>query len=342
MQEWYHFSWFDLDTLRGFTWGQRLFLYGLPGIPLLFVVRWLLFVRFRQKLSLTPPGRRLGWSLWGVLRFLPDLLAAAAVGLVLVALARPQRVNQRAEYSSLGIDIMLVMDVSRSMLTQDFQPNRLAVAKRLARDFIQNRFQDRIGIVVFAGDAFSLCPLTTDYDLLGEQLAGVDHGIIQNPETALGTAIAVSVNRMRESKSKTKVAIVISDGESAAGNIDPMTAARLARANGIKLYTILVGREGLVQAVNAEGRLVQQQNTVDETGMREIASIGQGRFYRASNNQALQNIFNQIDRYEKAPVTETRFRDTVDFYQVYLRWALVCLVLWIAAKCTFLHNVLED
>ena len=340
--EWHSISWFEPETLRGFSWGQRLFLYGLPVIPLLFVVRWLLFVRFRQKLSLSLPGRAMGWSLTAFLRFVPDVLAGLAVALLLVSLARPQRVNQRVELSSSGIDIMLVLDVSRSMLALDFKPNRLEAAKRLARNFINSRFQDRIGVVVFAGDAYSLAPLTTDYALLTELMREVNYGMIQNPETALGSAIAVTINRMRESKSKSKVAIVISDGESAAGNIDPLTAARLAKANQIKLYTILVGREGLVQAVNAQGRVFAQDNTVDETIMRQIAQIGEGRFYRASNANALQSIFKQIDRYEKAPVVETRYKDTEDFYQIYLRWALVCLVAWMALKCTFMNNILED
>jgi Ca-activated chloride channel family protein len=340
--EWYSTSWFAWDTLRSFAWGQKLFLYGIALIPLLFLVRWGLFVRFRQKLALSLPGRRLGWSLMSLLRFVPDLLVAVVVALILVALARPQRVNQRVELSSSGIDIMLVMDVSRSMLALDFQPNRLEVAKRLARNFINKRFQDRIGVVVFAGDAYSLAPLTTDYNLLNDLIKDVNHNMIQNPETALGTAIAVTINRMRESKSKSKVAIIISDGESAAGNIAPLTAARLAKANQLKLYTILVGREGLVQAVNAEGKVIQQNNTVDETIMRTIAEIGEGRFYRASNVAALQSIFKQIDQYEKAPVVETRYKDTEDFYQIYLRWALVFLVAWIASKCTFMNNILED
>jgi len=284
--EWYSFSWFELETLRGFSWGQKLFLLGVPLLPVLFAIRWLLFVRFRQKLALALPGRRQGWSPMGMLRFVPDLLIALSVGLILIALARPQRINQRVELSSSGIDIMLVMDVSRSMLALDFQPNRLEVAKRLARNFINKRFQDRVGIVVFAGDAYSLAPLTTDYSLLNDLIKEINQDMIQNPETALGSAIAVTINRMRDSKAKSKVAILISDGESTAGNIDPLTAARLAKANQIKLYTILVGREGLVQAVNAQGKTFQQNNSVDESTMREIAQIGEGRFYRASNASA--------------------------------------------------------
>ncbi len=340
--EWYSFSWFEADTLRSFIWGQRLFLFGIPLIPVLFLIRWLLFVRFRQKLPLSFAGRRMRWSLVSLLRFVPDLAVTFAIGMLLIALARPQRVNQRVELSSSGIDIMLVLDVSRSMLAMDLQPNRLEVAKQLARNFINNRFQDRIGVVVFAGEAYSLAPLTTDYNLLNDLLKEVKYGIIQNPETALGIAVAVTINRMRESKSKSKVAIIISDGESAAGNIDPLTAARLAKANQIKLYTILVGREGLVQAFNDQGKIVQQNNTVDESIMRQIAQIGDGLFYRASSVQTLKNIFAQIDKYEKAPITETRYKDTEDFYQVYLRWALVCLITWMAVKCTFMNNLLED
>jgi Ca-activated chloride channel family protein len=277
----------------------------------------------------------------GLLRFVPDLLMGGAVVLVLVALARPQRVQQRVELFSEGIDIMLVLDVSQSMLAEDFRPNRLEAAKRVARDFIGGRFQDRIGLVVFAGDAFSLAPLTTDYALLNALLDDIRFGTIRTPGTAIGSALAVAVNRMRPSNAKTKVAILISDGDNTGGNLDPRTAATLASMYNIRLYSILVGQEGQVP-VRVAGKLQYETNTIDESTLRAVAATGAGRFYRAADGRALEEVFSQIDRFEKSKVQEMRFRDTEDYYTVYLRWAVVLLIAWMLSKATFISNVLED
>jgi Ca-activated chloride channel family protein len=338
---WSSVYWFQWETLREFAWGQPLFLYGILAVPLLFFFRWLLVVQYRQKLSVAFPSGRLQWSPVGLLRFVPDLLIGSAVALVLVALARPQRVQERVEFFSEGIDIMLVLDVSQSMLAEDFRPNRLEAAKRVARDFIGGRFQDRIGIVVFAGDAFSLAPLTTDYALLNGLLDDIRFGTIRTPGTAIGSALAVAVNRMRPSKAKTKVAILISDGDNTGGNLDPRTAATLASMYNIRLYSILVGQEGQVP-VRVAGKLQYENNTVDESTLRAVAETGAGRFYRAADGRALQEVFSQIDRFEKSKVQELRFRDTEDYYAVYLRWAVILLVAWMLSKCTFVSNVLED
>jgi Ca-activated chloride channel family protein len=338
---WSSVHWFQWDTLREFAWGQPLFLYGVPAVPLLFLFRWLLVMQYRQKLPVAFPSGHLQWSPVGLLRFVPDLLIGSAVVLVLVALARPQRVQQRVEFFSEGIDIMLVLDVSQSMLAEDFRPNRLEVAKRVARDFIGGRFQDRIGIVVFAGDAFSLAPLTTDYALLNALLDDIGIGTIRTPGTAIGSALAVAVNRMRPSNAKTKVVILISDGDNTSGNLDPRTAATLANMYNIRLYSILVGQEGQVP-VRVAGKLQYETNTVDESTLRAVAETGAGRFYRAADNRALQEVFSQIDRFEKSKVQELRFRDTEDYYTVYLRWAVILLVVWMLSKSTFISNVLED
>ncbi|HEX8530881.1 MAG TPA: VWA domain-containing protein [Cytophagales bacterium] len=338
---WSSVHWFRWDTLREFAWGQPLFLYGIVAVPLLFLFRWLLVVQYRQKLAVAFPSGRLRWSPVGLLRFVPDLLVGGAVALVLVALARPQRVQQRVELFSEGIDIMLVLDVSQSMLAEDFRPNRLEAAKRVARDFIGGRFQDRIGLVVFAGDAFSLAPLTTDYALLNALLDDIRFGTIRTPGTAIGSALAVAVNRMRPSKAKTKVVILISDGDNTGGNLDPRTAATLASMYNIRLYSILVGQEGQVP-VRVAGKLQYETNTIDESTLRAVAETGDGRFYRAADGRALQEVFSQIDRFEKSKVQEMRFRDTEDYYTVYLRWAVVLLVVWMLSKATFISNVLED
>jgi Ca-activated chloride channel family protein len=219
----------------------------------------------------------------------------------------------------------------------------LEAAKKVALDFIQGRIQDRIGIVVFSGDAFSLSPLTTDYDLLRSYINEISFEMIENRGTAIGSAMAVVTNRMRESESKSKVCILLSDGDNTAGNIDPITAAELASAYGIKIYTIVVGKEGLVPyGKDFFGRPNMIENTVDETTMRKMADVGGGQFFRATDNQALRQVFDKIDQYEKAEIKETRFKDTSDYYFIYLQWAVSFFLLWLLLKSTFISNVLQD
>jgi Ca-activated chloride channel family protein len=238
---------------------------------------------------------------------------------------------------------MIALDISQSMQIEDFKPNRLQAAKDVARDFINGRKQDRIGLVVFSGDAFSLAPLTTDYDLLKNYLEDINFEMIESRGTAIGSALAVLTNRMRESDTKSKVGILISDGDNTAGNIDPITSAELAAAYGIKLYTIVVGKEGMVPyGKDFFGRPQMVENTVDETTMRKIAEIGTGEFFRVTDNEALVNVFKRIDQYEKAEIKENRFKDTSDFYFIYLRWAILFFLLWLLLKSSFLSNVLQD
>lgn len=342
MDNWFSLSWFTLETLRGFTWDKRGFFFLLPIIPFLFVFRWLLHSRFRQKLEVALPSRQLRWSPVSLLRFLPDVLFSMALILIIICLARPQRSQQRVEQTSEGIDITLVLDVSESMLLEDIKPNRLEAAKSVARTFVQGRLHDRIGIVVFSGDAYGLVPLTTDYALLNEYINEINAGMIQIGGTAIGSALAVTINRMRESPSKTKVAILISDGDNTAGNIDPIISAHLAQVYGIKIYSIVVGTEGRIPYKDSKGKVQYVENTIDEAILRQIARIGEGKFYRASNNMALEEVFTQINTFEKATISEIRFSDTKDFYQVYLRWAMVFFLLWLFTKSTFINNILED
>jgi Ca-activated chloride channel family protein len=238
---------------------------------------------------------------------------------------------------------MLAIDISQSMQIEDFEPNRLTAAKEVARDFIKGRLQDRIGIVVFSGDAFSLAPLTTDYRLLNSYLDDISFEMIESRGTAIGSAMAVVTNRMRESKSKSKVCILLSDGDNTAGNIDPITSAELAAAYDIKIYTIIVGQEGMVPfGKDYFGRPNMVENTIDETTMRKIAAIGAGEFFRVTDNEALKNVFSRIDQYEKAEIQETRFKDTSDYYFIYLKWTILFFLLWLLLKSSFLSNVLQD
>jgi|JI10StandDraft_1071094.scaffolds.fasta_scaffold03433_3 Ca-activated chloride channel family protein len=340
---WYSIDWFLPATWRAYTWENQIFLYLLAAVPFLFITRWLVRYYFNQKLPVALVKSDLTTSPVTWLRFLPESIFALALILILVALARPQRTNEKVEQWSEGIDIMLAVDISQSMQIEDFTPNRLEAAKNVARDFIGGRIQDRIGIVVFSGDAFSLAPLTTDYDLLNAYLNDISFEMIESRGTAIGSAMAVVTNRMRESESKSKVCILLSDGDNTAGNIDPITAAELAAAYNIKIYTIIVGKEGMVPfGKDYFGRPNMVENTIDETTMRKIASIGSGQFFRVTDNEALKVVFERINEYEKAEIKETRFKDTSDFYYIYLRWALIFFTLWIFLKSSFMANLLQD
>lgn len=340
---WYSLDWFLPETFRTFEYEWPWALYLLLLLPLVFVIRTLVLRYNSQSLptSLSEVDLRKDW--FTLLRFLPSLLLAIAGSLMIVALARPQRTNERVEQYTEGIDIMLAIDISESMMIEDFRPNRMEAAKATAIDFIQGRFRDRIGLVVFSGEAYSLSPLTTDYALLEGYIMDIEFEMIEARGTAIGSALAVGTNRLRESEVTSKVLILLSDGDNTAGNIDPITAANLASAFNIKIYTIAIGKEGRVPfGTDFFGRTRYVENTLDETTLREIARIGSGRFFRVDDNEGLQAVFDEIDTLEKAEIIETRYKDTLDYYTVYLKWGLLFLLVYLFSKSTFVSNILRD
>ena len=343
LNPWYSIDWFTPSTLTSFTWSNEFWLWLLPLVPIFFIVRWAMRYYLNQKLPVALIKSDLKSTPFTLIRLLPELLLSIVGALLIVALARPQKTNEKVEQWTEGIDIMLAIDISQSMQIEDFQPNRLESAKEVARNFIEGRIQDRIGIVVFSGDAFSLAPLTTDYSLLNSYIDEMNFDMIENRGTAIGSALAVVTNRMRESESKSKVCILLSDGDNNGGNIDPITAAELAAAYSVKIYTIVVGKEGLVPfGKDYFGRPHMVENTVDETTMRRIAEIGAGEFFRVTDQQALSQVFAKIDQYEKAEIKESRYKDTSDYYFIYLQWGIVIFLLWLLTKSTFMNNVLQD
>jgi Ca-activated chloride channel homolog len=340
---WYNPNWFDSTLLRSFVWDQPDWLYGLLALPVLFILRWLLRYFFRQRLPIAYSGQKVKGGLVSLLRLVPELVLVLSLAMLLVAMARPQRTNERVEQWTEGIDITLVVDISRSMMIEDFKPNRMEAAKKVAMEFIEGRFQDRIGLVIFAGDAYSLAPLTTDYDLLRAYIKDIHFDLIEHRGTAIGSALAVATNRMRESTAQSKVCILLSDGDNTAGNIDPLTAAELAAAFDIKIYTIAIGKEGLVPfGKDYFGNVQMIENSLDETTLREIARIGHGNFYRVDNNRALEEVFAQIDQLEKVEIQETRYKDTADFYHIYLTWGIIFFLLWLLLKSSFMASALQD
>ena len=270
-----------------------------------------------------------GWH--AVLLRAVGVLPWLALALAIVALARPQQGLRLSETESRGVDIVLAIDMSPSMSAQDFQPlNRLSVAKQTAREFVRRRPHDRIGLVGFAATAFTQCPLTLDHEALVELLDGLDFGLAEDG-TAIGMGLATAVARLRESRTPSRVIVLLTDGANNRGQIDPLTGADLARALGVKVYTILVGRGGFVPVPvddPVRGRHVEMmQMDVDPVTLRQIAAGTGGRFYRATDAGTLAGIYGEIDRLERVPVRSIVYRDYRDVAPLLLGAAAALLVL---------------
>lgn len=343
LAEFLSWSWFLPETLKSYEWEKPLLFHLLWIIPLLILLRKGVKFLKNPVLELSLPKKVDRGNPWTYLRLIPTGFFFLSLIFLVIALARPQRSNERVEQFTEGIDILLVMDISESMDLQDFTPNRLEAAKKTAIDFINGRLGDRIGMVVFSGEAYSLAPLTNDYKLLTDLISEINFQMIEAKGTAIGSALAAGTNRMKESESPSKVMILLSDGESNAGNVDPLFAAQLAAAFDIKIYTIAVGKDGMVPyGTDFFGRPQMVESYLDETTLREIARIGGGEFYRAADGNSLEQIFERIDVLEKAEVLENRYKETADFYRIYLFWAMIFMLAWLGLKSTFLNNFLLD
>ena len=261
------------------------------------------------------------------LRPLPALLRSAALSLLIIALARPINVSSESEATTEGIDIVLSMDISGSMLARDFQPDRLTAAKSLASEFVANRTGDRISVVAFAGEAFTQVPLTPDQATVTTMLSRLRSGIIEDG-TAIGNGLATAINRLRESGAKSKVVILLTDGVNNSGQISPVTAAEIARNLGIKVYTIGVGSRGNAPypAVDMFGNqsFVMAEVEIDEELLQGIAETTGGEYFRAENNEALSNIYAQIDQMEKSEVLVTNY---IHHEELFIGWLLLGIAL---------------
>ena len=259
------------------------------------------------------------------LRHLPFVLRAAAFALLVVALARPQDIEQNVSTNTEGIDIMLTIDVSGSMLARDFKPDRITAAKEVAGSFIADRYGDRIGLVAFAGEAFTQSPLTTDQSTLQTLLSRIRSGLIEDG-TAIGNGLATAINRLRESDAKSKVVILLTDGVNNRGEITPMTAAEIARAQNIRVYTIGVGTEGMAPypAVDMFGNItyVKQKVEIDEKTLTAMADMTGGKYFRATDNAKLKAIYDEINQLEKSRV---EVLEHISYHELFLVWVLAAL-----------------
>ena len=264
------------------------------------------------------------------LRWAPDALRAAAFLAMVLALARPQELAAGRPLTTSGVDIVLTIDASGSMKAEDFQPrNRLEVAKQAAIDFVEERPSDRLGLVTFAGQAVTQAPLTLDHQAVGSAIRRIEIGGLTDG-TAIGTALATAVNRLRASDARSKVVILLTDGVNNAGQIDPLTAARTAQALGVRVYTIGVGTTGeapyLLDDPRFGRRYVRVVVRIDEEVLREIASRTGGRYYRATDPEALSQVYAAIDRLERSPLSGRRPVARIDRYAWVLALALGLVV----------------
>lgn len=264
-------------------------------------------------------------------RFYPTLhvLRLLAVALLVVALARPQSTSKQSSKNIEGVDIVMAMDISGSMLAEDFSPNRLEASKQLAREFVRGRENDRIAVVAFSGEAYTQCPLTIDHGILENRIRQLKSGVITDG-TALGDGLAVSINRIRQSDAKSKVIILLTDGVNNAGSIDPLTASDIAKTYGIRVYTIGVGTRGLTPYPYKTPFGIQYQNVqveIDENLLKQIADETGGTYFRATNKNRLKSVFEEIDKLEKTKIEVLSYEQRAEEFKPFLWAALVLLLL---------------
>ena len=281
---------------------------------------------------------------WRVyLLHVPFVLRVAAITLLSIALARPQLTNRWSSESTEGIDIMMALDISGTMQAEDLKPNRLEAAKQVASDFVIARPNDQIGLVVFAGESFTQCPLTTDHAVLVNLFKSVKFGMIEDG-TAIGLGLANAVNRMKDSPTKSKVIILLTDGSNNAGDVAPRDAASVAKAMGVRLYTIGVGSKGEVDmqvGVDPFGRPITQKvkADIDEEVLQAMAQLTGGRYFRATNKSKLADIFDEIDQMEKTKMNIREFSRKEEEFLPFVLAALALLLMHVLIKNTILRNI---
>lgn len=269
------------------------------------------------------------------------IMRLLALALLIVALARPQSSLKRQNVSIEGIDIVMALDISSSMLAQDLRPDRLEAAKNVALEFFLGRPDDRIGLVVFAGEAFTQCPLTTDKNVIEEMMDDIRSGIIEDG-TAIGDGLATAVNRLRESQAISKVIILLTDGQNNAGSLDPVSAAEIAKIYGIRIYTIGVGTYGYAPYPVQTPFGIDYQNMevkIDEELLGDVADMTNGKYFRADNNKKLEEIYQEIDQLEKSKIDVTEFQKKNEEFLPLALLALVLLALEVLFRNTVFRSV---
>ncbi len=328
--------------MMDYTFAYPDFFWGLLLIPLLML--WHFLSRKKQVAHVLSPsikaftkaGRLPKWQI------ILLMLRMFAIGMIVVALARPQTQDVSTQTkTNKGIDIVMAIDVSSSMLARDLKPNRLSALKKVAASFITNRTSDRIGLVVYAGESYTKTPITSDKALVVDVLNKINYDGVINDGTAIGMGLATAVNRLRDSKAKSKVIILLTDGVNNSGFVDPKTAAGLASSFGIKAYTIGIGSNGSAPApvaLRPDGSFVYQLSKVeiDEELLKDIAKQTGGSYYRATDNKKLEDIYKEIDKLERTEVEEIRYTKYHEKFRAFVFLAIAALLLeWILRHTLF-------
>ncbi len=325
------------DYFENISFARPEFFYLLILIPVLIAWKILKGRDQQAAISVSSISGLQNISSWkNVFRHIPFVLRLLALACIIFALARPQTRNDEQNSEGEGVDIILCIDVSGSMTAQDFSPNRMEAAKKVAGDFVDRRLTDRIGIVIFSGESFTQCPLTTDHAVLKSQIEQIRNGLLEDG-TAIGSGLATSVDRLRNSTSKSKVVILLTDGVNNSGLIDPNTAKEIAKRFKVKVYTIGVGTEGY--ALTPENTplgvvMSKQKVSIDEKLLTAIANETGGRYFRAMDNASLENIYNEIDKLEKSKVQITTFSRFAEKFYPFVLAALLFLFLEVLLRFT--------
>jgi Ca-activated chloride channel family protein len=322
---------------------EPIFLYLLLTIPAM--VAFYLLKQQRVTASVRMPGlqpfKDTGITFRHYLRHILFALRMAAIALLIIVLARPQKTDRFQDVSTEGIDIVLAQDISGSMLARDFRPDRLSAAKNIATEFISGRPYDRIGLVVFSGESFTQCPITTDHAVLINLLREIQSGMIEDG-TAIGMGLATAVNRIKDSKAKSKVIILLTDGVNNRGEIAPATAAGIAKTFGIRVYTIGVGTQGMAPYPVQTPYGIQYQDMpveIDEAILQEIAQTTGGKYFRATDNDKLIQVYKEIDKLEKSKVDVRQFSRKEEKYLFPALLAFFMLVIELTARNTIFKNL---
>jgi Ca-activated chloride channel homolog len=329
--------------MTGIRFAAPLFLYVLLVIPAM--VAFYLIKQQKVTASVRMPGlqpfEHTGTTFRHYLRHILFALRVVAIALLIIVLARPQRTDRYQDVSTEGIDIVLTQDISGSMLARDFKPDRLDAAKNIATEFISGRPYDRIGLVVFSGESFTQCPITTDHAVLINLLREIQSGMIEDG-TAIGMGLATAVNRIKDSKAKSKVIILLTDGVNNRGEIAPSTAADIAKTFGIRVYTIGVGTQGTAPYPVQTPYGIQYQDMpveIDEGILQEIAQKTGGKYFRATDNDKLTQVYKEIDKLEKSKIDVKQFSRKEEKYLIPAVIAFFLLLFEIAARNTIFKNL---
>ena len=332
--------------MSSIEFASQYFLYGLIIIPLL-IVWYILSGRKHQayvKFSDTSFFNEMpkSWKIY--IRHILFALDLCAIALLIIALARPQSSSKNQKINVEGIDIVLSIDLSSSMLAQDLKPDRLEAAKNISADFVKGRPEDRMGLVVFASETFTQVPLTTDHSMLLNMMKDMQCGMLEDG-TAIGDGLASSVSRLKDSEAISKVVILLTDGENNAGSIDPATAAEMAKLYGVRVYTIGVGTRGTAPyPVHSPFGGVQYQQipvTINEPLLQQIAEETGGKYYRATSNEKLEQIYAEIDQLERSKIEINEFTRIHEEFLPFVMWALALLLLGFILRNTVFKTLTD-